>query len=59
MSVIIYNGWIVRRQYNDTKPFAWTAYCENDPEWTADGRTLDEVKQEIDEKIENRQLKTA
>lgn len=59
MSVIIYNSWVITRQYNDNGPFAWTAYCENDPEWTASGSSLEEVKQEIDEKIEDRQLKTA
>lgn len=55
----MYRGFVCKKQYNDNRPFAWTAYCENDPEWTASGSTLEEVKQEIDEKIEDRQLKTA
>lgn len=59
MSVIIYRGWLIQRQYKDNGPFAWTAYCENDPEWTASGKTLKEVKAEIDEKIEDRELQNA
>lgn len=59
MALIIYNGWIIRHEYKDNGPFAFTAYCENDPEWTASGSSLDDIKSEIDEKIEERELKNA
>lgn len=52
MSVIIYRGWICQRQYNDKGPFAWTAYCENSPELTTSGSTLEEVKEMIDLKTD-------
>lgn len=51
MSVIIYRGWICKKQYA-SGPFAWTAYCENSPELTTSGSTLEEVKEMIDIKTD-------
>jgi hypothetical protein len=48
MALFIYNGWVITHQYNDNRPFAFIAYCENDPERTTSGSTMEEVKDMID-----------